>query len=142
MTAAALDPTSFADDRPRVSGRVEHGDERGRLLGFATANIGVAPAPPGPADGVYAGIVHRADGTRWPAAVSIGRRQTFYDERGLRLLEAHLLDFSGDLYGELLTIELVALLRDQLRFDGVEQLIEQLAHDVAAARRALAGELP
>jgi len=138
VTAAALDATPADNGRPRVSGRVERGDQRGRVLGFATANIGIAPAPPGPPDGVYAGVVHRADGSRHGAAVSIGRRETFYEERGLRLLEAHLLDFHGDLYGELLTVELVAELRQQSRFESFEALQAQLARDVAAARAVLA----
>jgi riboflavin kinase / FMN adenylyltransferase len=124
--------TPVNEARILIRGEVEHGDERGRLLGFPTANIAISVDGLAPPDAVYAGYVYRADG-RWQqrAAVSIGRRPTFYADRGLHLLEAHLLDFTGNLYGEILTVELVAKLRDQVRFDGPEALAEQLARDVA-----------
>src|SRR5690606_15677908 len=81
-----------------VAGIVASGDQRGRQLGFPTANIPLG-ADDQLADGVYAGWYLRPDGARHPAAVSVGRRASFYDA-GVRLLEAHLIDFDGDLYGE------------------------------------------
>lgn len=115
-----------------VEGVVEHGDARGRTLGFPTANI--ALTHPGPADGVWAARVRIGSGAWAVAAVSIGRRRTFYAGEGQRLLEAHLLDFDGDLYGRPLRIELVARLRDQRSFPGIHALTEQLHRDVEDAR--------
>ena len=83
-----------------VRGPVEHGDGRGRELGFPTANVSVPERICLPADGVYAGTFVAADGVERVAALSIGRRPTFYAENGLFLLEAYVLDFDGDLYGQ------------------------------------------
>ena len=83
-----------------VRGPVEHGDGRGRELGFPTANVSVPERICLPADGVYAGTFVAADGVERVAALSIGRRPTFYAEHGLLLLEAYVLDFDGDLYGQ------------------------------------------
>jgi riboflavin kinase/FMN adenylyltransferase len=68
---------------------------------------------------------------------SLGRLPTFYEERGDRLLEVHLIDFDGDLYGQRLDVQFVRLLRRQRRFEGVDDLIAQLHRDVDAARAAL-----
>jgi riboflavin kinase/FMN adenylyltransferase len=116
-----------------VRGVVEPGDQRGRVLGFPTANLAL-PNESEDGDGVWAGWVERADGTRLAAAVSIGRRATFYGTDGHRLLEAHLLDFTGDLYGETLTVHLGRHLRGQRAFDSSEALIAALVEDVAATR--------
>lgn len=78
-----------------VTGTVVPGDQRGRQLGFPTANLALAPCDTHPRDGVYAGSVTCGDVVSHPAAISVGRRNTFYGD-GIRLLEAHLLDFSGD----------------------------------------------
>ncbi|SMH49484.1 Riboflavin kinase [Rathayibacter oskolensis] len=116
-----------------VTGVVVPGDQRGRLLGFPTANIPLAES--GLADGVYAGTVHdRADGSTHVAAVSVGRRTSFYGRDGQRLLEAHLLDFSGPLYGHEITVELCAKLRPQRRYRDAEALVQQLGRDIAATR--------
>lgn len=120
-----------------VRGIVERGDQRGRTLGFPTANMALTDGAGAPRDGVYAGYVHRSDGIAQPAAVSIGRRPTFYAERGLQLLEAHLLDFFEDLYDEMLFVELVATLREQMRFADADQLKAQLAIDVMRCRDIL-----
>ena len=120
-----------------VRGVVEEGDHRGRELGFPTANMAV-PARIGlPADGVYAGTVVLPDGTEHLGAISLGRRPTFYDDRGMRLLEPYLLDFDGDLYGQLLEVRFVHHLRPQLKFDGVDALVEQMNKDVARTRELL-----
>src|SRR5690606_38591607 len=81
-------------------GRVDRGDQRGRDLGFPTANVAVPDEIQLPADGIYAGWYERPDGSTVAAAISLGRRPTFYEDQPTSLLEAHLLDFSGDLYGE------------------------------------------
>jgi len=126
-----------------LSGIVAAGDRRGRTLGFPTANLADVPEllPP---HGVYACLVDRldADGAASRvglAVANIGTRPTF--EGGLSV-EAHLLDFSGDLYGARLRLHLVAQLREERAFDGREALIEQIRLDVAAARQALASRVP
>jgi riboflavin kinase/FMN adenylyltransferase len=119
-------------------GVVERGDARGRELGFPTANVAVPSELQLPADGIYAGWYARPDGSRLPAAISLGRRPTFYEDAPVSLLEAHLLDFSGDLYGERARVQFVARLRGEVRFDRVEDLIAQMHADVAATRTALA----
>ena len=120
-----------------VRGVVAHGDERGRELGFPTANVSVPGEVLLPADGIYAGWFQRADGTVWPAALSLGRRPTFYAEAHVSLLEAHLLDFSGNLYDEEVRVRFVARLRGEERFDSVEVLIEQIQRDCDQARAIL-----
>ena len=122
-----------------VRGVVEHGDRRGRELGFPTANVAVPERICLPADGVYAGTFVDAAGVERPAAISLGRRPTFYEDSGLRLLEAHVLDFDGDLYDQAVAVRFVAHLRAQERFDDVEALVAQMQRDVAEARRVLRG---
>lgn len=121
----------------QVRGRVEHGDQRGRELGFPTANVSVPDHIALPADGVYAGWYRRPDGVARPAAISLGRRPTYYEESGRRLLEAYLLDFDGDLYGEEARVDFVAHLRPQARFESSQALIDQMGRDVATTHRVL-----
>ncbi len=120
-----------------VWGVVVVGDRRGRQLGFPTANVAASPEIALPADGIYAGWYERPDGSVHPAALSLGRRPTFYPDQPYSLLEAYLLGFDGDLYGELAKVRFVARLRDELRFDSVEALVTQMRADVAAARAVL-----
>ena len=120
-----------------VRGAVDHGDERGRTIGFPTANVTVPNVMAMPADGVYACWYIHPDGSRNMAAVNLGRRPTFYEDAPVSLLEAHLLDFSGDLYGQSARVQFVARLRGEVRFDGVEGLVAQLASDVDATRDRL-----
>jgi riboflavin kinase / FMN adenylyltransferase len=120
-----------------VRGVVERGDARGRDLGFPTANVSVPAEILLPADGIYAGWYLRAEGSRVPAAISLGRRPTFYEAAEKSLLEAHLLDFSGDLYGERARVQFISRLRGEERFDRVEDLVAQMEKDVAATRAAL-----
>jgi riboflavin kinase/FMN adenylyltransferase len=123
-----------------VRGTVVHGDGRGgAVLGFPTANVAVAPEVQLPAEGIYAGWYERPDGSVHQAAISLGRRPTFYPDAELALLEAHLLGFRGDLYGEPAKVRFVARLREERRFDSVEELAAQTSRDVDAARAALAG---
>lgn len=121
----------------QVRGVVADGDKRGRQLGYPTANVSLPEHIALPADGVYAGWYSRPDGVRRPAAISLGRRPTFYREAGLSLLEAYLLDFEGDLYGEEARVEFVAHLRSQARFESAQALVEQMGRDVATTRQVL-----
>jgi riboflavin kinase / FMN adenylyltransferase len=124
--------------RPQeVRGVVEQGDRRGRELGFPTANIAVPDEIQLPADGIYAGWYIGPDGTPRQAAISLGQRPTFYREAGRSLLEAYLLDFSGDLYGQRAAVRFVARLRDEERFDSVDALIDRMGGDVETTRRLL-----
>jgi riboflavin kinase/FMN adenylyltransferase len=120
-----------------VRGVVALGDKRGRELGFPTANVSVPGDILLPADGIYAGWFERPDGSVHASAISLGRRPTFYVEAHVSLLEAHLLDFDGDLYGEHVKVRFVARLRDEVRFDSVEALVEQIGRDVDQARELL-----
>lgn len=119
-------------------GRVVQGDQRGRLLGFPTANVEVPNRVCLPADGVYAGWYERPDGVSHPCAINLGRRPTFYEHADSSLLEAHLLDFDGDLYGEEARIRFTNFLRSERKFDGIDALVAQLQTDVAHARELLA----
>ena len=112
----------------QLSGEVVHGDERGRDLGFPTANLIPDEALVCPGHGVYACL---ADGR--PAAVSIGVRPTFKTGRG-ELIEAYLLDFDGDLYGSEMRIEFLERLRGERRFGNAEALVEQMHRDVERTR--------
>lgn len=117
-----------------MSGRVMEGRRLGRTLGFPTVNL-----RPGrrvlPVQGVFAVIVH-GDGLRpWPAVANLGTRPTV--EGTEALLEAHLFDFDGDLYGRHITIEFVARLRDERRFESVESLKAQMRYDAIQARAVL-----
>ncbi|HMO57417.1 MAG TPA: bifunctional riboflavin kinase/FAD synthetase [Roseiflexaceae bacterium] len=114
-----------------VTGLVVEGDRRGRTIGFPTANIACAPNQILPANGVYVCTVVRG-AVRLPAVTNIGVRPTFDGTR--RMLEAHLLDFSGDLYGETLRLEFHARLRGEQKFDGIAALIAQITRDAATAR--------
>ena len=117
-----------------VEGIVVVGDRRGRQLGFPTANVETDSPVELPEDGVYAGRFERADGSVHVAAISIGRRPTYYPE-GVRLLEAHLLDFDGDLYGEQVRVEVGPRVRLQQAFASSDALIAQIHDDVARIRR-------
>ncbi len=118
-------------------GVVVTGDQRGRLLGFPTANVEIPIQICLPADGVYAGWYERPDGARHACAINLGRRPTFYEHADHSLLEAHLLDFSDDLYGERSRVQFTAFLRSERKFDGIDALVAQLKRDIDAARSAL-----
>ncbi len=123
-----------------VRGVVQRGDARGGAeLGFPTANVAVPAEILLPAEGIYAGYYERPDGSVHPAAISLGRRPTFYEHAERPVLEAHLLDFSGDLYGERAKVRFVAWLKAEERFDSPEELVAQMEKDVEAARAALVG---
>ena len=128
----------LSDTPYRFSGVVVRGDQRGRLLGYPTANVAVTPGMAVPADGVYAGFVTRLDGPspRWPAAISVGSNPTFDGVE--RRIEAYVLDRDDlELYGVEIDIEFYARIRGQVRFAGMESLIEQMHHDVEEIRHLL-----
>lgn len=118
-------------------GTVVKGDQRGRTIGFPTANVEVASLTCLPADGVYAGWYERPNGEVHPCAINLGRRPTFYDAQNYSLLEAHLIDFDGNLYSELAKVRFVDFLRSERKFDGIDSLKAQLMQDIDHARSAL-----
>lgn len=123
-----------------LEGIVEHGDARGRQLGFPTANLPLHDVQV--LDGVWAATAEVAPDESLIAAVSIGRRGTFYAAGGECLLEAHLLDFDRDIYGQRLRVALHAKLRTQRSFKSVDDLTAQLRRDVRATRAWAAGQYP
>ncbi|MGH3169920.1 MAG: bifunctional riboflavin kinase/FAD synthetase [Trebonia sp.] len=126
----------------RVEGIVVRGHQRGRALGFPTANLETPPHTAIPADGVYAGWLTRlspdgSDGERWPAAISVGTNPTFGE--GEQTVEAYALDRDDlDLYGEHAAIDFASRLRGTLRFESVDALVEQMHRDVDQARELTA----
>ena len=119
----------------RVEGIVVRGDRRGRALGYPTANVEAALHTAVPTDGVYAGRLIR-DGKPLPAAISVGTNPTFSGEQ--RRVEAFVLDFSDDLYGEHVGVEFLTRLRGMERFNKVEDLTAAMAGDVTRTREILA----
>ncbi|MFM8862564.1 MAG: bifunctional riboflavin kinase/FAD synthetase [Acidimicrobiia bacterium] len=120
-----------------VRGVVGRGDGRARELGFRTANVGVPPEICLPADGIYAGAYLTPDGIERPCAISLGRRPTFYENADASVLEAHLLDFEADLYGQKARVRFIEWLRSEVKFDSVDALIAQMGADVEQCRRIL-----
>jgi len=139
VAAGDVEEAAVLLGRPhQVRGPVVTGDRRGGAeLGFPTANLAIPGEICLPAPGIYAGWYERPDGTRHRAAVSVGRRPTFYGPGGELLVEAHLLDFSGDLYGETARLSFVHRLRDELAFDSVDALVAQMGRDVDRVRALL-----
>jgi riboflavin kinase/FMN adenylyltransferase len=137
VAAGEVDAATRCLDAPfLLEGEVVHGDERGRELGFPTANIVPSDELVSPGHGVYAAF---ADGL--PAAVSVGVRPTFETGRGL-LVETYLIDREEDLYGHTLRVAFIARLRGERRFAAVEDLIAQMHNDVEEARRLCASFSP
>jgi len=128
-----LDAASQMLGRPyAIQGRVVPGDQLGRQWGFPTANLEIGDhlTPP---NGVYAGVA-TVDNKIWPVALNIGRRPTLALAEPVLRVEAHLLDFQGDLYGLELEVEIVRKLRDEKKFGSPAELKEQIQRDVAAVR--------
>jgi riboflavin kinase/FMN adenylyltransferase len=130
--------------RHRVEGVVVRGHQRGRALGYPTANLETPPHTALPADGVYAGWLATLDpdgrqAERWPAAISVGSNPTF-DGRD-RIVEAYALDRDDlDLYGARVAVDFTQRLRGMVKFDAVPELIEQMRRDVDAARAVAAAD--
>jgi len=115
---------------------VVHGDHRGRELGMPTANLVPAGRTVVPGHGVYAAWAHGH-----PAAVNVGVRPTFDSGRGV-LVEAHLIDFDGDLYGQTLRVAFLERMRGEKRFDSVDELVEQMGRDVQRALEICSATVP
>jgi riboflavin kinase/FMN adenylyltransferase len=118
----------------QLEGKVVAGDQRGRTLGFPTANIKVQPEQAMPKDGIYVTVTH-VQGKQLRSVTNIGVRPTF---DGLKhLIETYIMDFDGNLYGKKMRIDLIARLRDEMKFKNVEELIGQMKLDVEKARAIL-----
>lgn len=114
-----------------LEGQVVAGDARGREMGFPTANLEINPGQTLPADGIYATIAH-VDGQAYKSVTNIGKRPTFGENE--RTVETYIMDFSGDLYGRRIKLEIIERLRGEKKFDSVAELERQMAEDV---RRSL-----
>lgn len=119
-----------------IRGMVVSGDRRGREIGFPTANLEVTAPYVIPRNGVYA-VYATVGGEKHPAVMNIGTRPTFLKDAIHPNLEVHLLDFQGDLYGQMVMVEFVHFLRAEERFSSVELLVEQIHKDVGEARHLL-----
>jgi riboflavin kinase/FMN adenylyltransferase len=135
LVAGDMERVTALLGRPyRIGGPVVLGFERGRTIGFPTANISVAADRALPALGVYATRAHVGDRVL-NGATNIGRRPTF--DAGHVSIETHLLDFEGDIYGQRLDLEIVHRIREEVKFDSVDALVAQIAKDVETAREVL-----
>ncbi len=127
---------------PWLEGVVVHGEGRGKALGVPTANLAWPPHRVVPAHGVYAGcVVFGGTGARRPAAISVGANPTF----GIgnpTTVEAHLIDWDGDLYDQVMRVEFREFLRHELRFEGIDDLIAQMQADIDRARQIVTGGPP
>jgi riboflavin kinase/FMN adenylyltransferase len=140
-------PAARALGRPhRVDGVVVRGDRRGRALGYPTANVETPPFTAIPADGVYAGFLVTRDPRsgesrqQYPAAISVGTNPTFQGSR--RTVEAFVLDWDGDLYGQHVGVEFVERLRAMARFPDVDSLRAEMDRDVVRTRAVLGPAAP
>ena len=120
----------------RLQGLVSYGDQRGRTIGFPTANLNYAHEKVVPASGIYACWAN-VRGERHQAAVNIGTNPTFTPDKQTLSVEAYLLDFSEDIYDETVTLEFIQRLRNELKYDSVGALIEQIRKDVEQTRQIL-----
>lgn len=133
--STSLESPPTPDIACRIGGEVLHGDKVGRILGFPTANM-VFAGDDKPAYGIYAARVFLPDGRVLDAAANFGIRPTFSPPK--ELLETHILDFSEDLYGQCIDVELVRFLRPEKKFDDMGSLSDQLRQDCSLARETLA----
>ena len=132
LASGSMEEATELLGRPFVlRGPVVHGDERGRTIGFPTINLGLSPDLLLPADGVYVSCVE-VEGRRLEGCTNIGVRPTFDGVR--RIVETHLLDFEGDLYDRVASVELLRMLRPEQKFDGPDALIAQIHDDVEDTR--------
>jgi len=118
----------------RLSGVVSQGAQRGRKLGVPTANLAIGAEHAIPRNGIYASRAHVGHAT-YPAVTNIGTRPTF--DNGARTIEAHLLDFNGDLYGQTMALDLIEYQRPEIKYDSIEALIAQMQKDIQVARSSL-----
>ncbi|MEZ5380775.1 MAG: bifunctional riboflavin kinase/FAD synthetase [Microthrixaceae bacterium] len=141
LTEGRLEAANAMLGRPHeLRGTVVRGDQRGRTWGFPTANVAVAPEMLRPEPGICAGHLVRADGTALPAAIYLGNRPTIYGDAGEVVLEVHVLDWEGDLYGERVAVRFTHHIRGDAAFDSFDELSAQIGRDCDEARRLLAAE--
>jgi len=117
-----------------LKGTVVRGDARGRLIGFPTANLDTWDERAVPKPGVYACMVNLGD-TNFKAVTNIGYRPTFNNKPENPLVETHLLNFNGDIYGDEIQIDFIQRLRDEIRFPGIDYLMSQIEKDILQARQ-------
>jgi riboflavin kinase/FMN adenylyltransferase len=124
---------------PSLQGQIVKGDQRGRTIGFPTANFALPPERLIPANGVYATFVERLQtGQRYPSVTNVGLRPSF--EGKTRTVESYIFDFSEEIYGETLRLEFVKRLRAEKKFNGIEELVAQIRQDADQAQGILAAE--
>jgi riboflavin kinase / FMN adenylyltransferase len=123
----------------RLQGMVTHGDQRGKSIGFPTANLDYAREKVLPAGGIYACWAYLG-AEKHMAAVNLGTNPTFTPDKRTLNVEAHLLDFDREIYGEVVLLEFAARLRDELKYDSVEALVRQIETDVEQTREILGTE--
>jgi riboflavin kinase/FMN adenylyltransferase len=121
-----------------LRGKVITSDKRGRILGFPTANLDIKPQQALPGNGIYATIT-QVNGKRFPSATNIGIRPTFGE--GTKMVETHLIQYEGDLYGKEIKVEFVQKLRNEQRFPSSEELKIQIEKDVRKVKALLAKDL-
>jgi riboflavin kinase/FMN adenylyltransferase len=135
LAAGDLDAAARAlGRRYALAGRVVYGKQLGRKLGYPTANLRLGGKRPA-LGGIFACRVHGVGDAPWPGVASLGTRPTVFGTEPL--LEAHLFDFDGDLYGRRIEVEFVAKLRDERKFDGLPELVRQMDIDAVNARKKL-----
>ncbi|MCP5151996.1 MAG: bifunctional riboflavin kinase/FAD synthetase [Chromatiales bacterium] len=135
LAGGDLDTAAAILGRPySICGRVRRGRQLGRTIGFPTANVALARVAT-PISGVFAVRLHERDGTARPGVANVGVRPTV--DGTVPLLEVHLFDYEGDLYGREVRVEFIRRLREERKFDGIDALRAQLARDATAAREAL-----
>jgi len=120
----------------QLQGLIAHGDQRGRTIGFPTANLNYAREKVIPAGGIYACWAY-VRGEKYQAAVNIGTNPTFTPDKQTLNVEAYLLEFDQDIYDEMVSLEFVSRLRNELRYDSVDALVKQIGRDVDQTRAVL-----
>ena len=123
----------------QLQGMVSHGDQRGRTIGFPTANLEYASEKVIPAGGIYACWAYLGR-EKYKAAINIGTNPTFTPDRTTMSVEAYLLDFGREIYGEMMRLEFIARLRSEMKYDSVDALIKQINTDVQQTREILGTE--
>ena len=119
-----------------VTGKVVHGDGRGKHIGLPTANVFPLPQKLIPAPGVYASFTE-IDTVMYLSVINIGHRPTFYDADAIQTIETHIFDFSDEIYDRQIGIHLIERLRPELKFDGVDALMAQIKYDIIKAKEIL-----
>jgi riboflavin kinase/FMN adenylyltransferase len=122
-----------------AKGRIIHGDTRGRQIGLRTANLDIWPEKLLPESGVYAAFAE-VNGRQYQAVVNIGSRPTFYEKPAFQTVEAHLLDFDGDIYDQQMQVKFIQHIRSEKKFANSDELMVQINQDIQFAREVLTNE--